>query len=404
VKVTLLNQYYAPDEAATAQILADVGATLAHAGHDVAAVCSDRAYADPVRRYPRRETLDGVRIRRVRTTGFGRGSRLGRLIDYATFLLGAAVALAFGRKPDAVLCLSTPPMMAAVGLVLARCRRARFVFWVMDVYPDLAFELGILEPRSAAGRMLGWLARETLERSDRVVALGECMGEHLERQGARDVVVIHNWADENVIRPRPVEDHPLRAEWGWRGRFVVAYSGNLGLAHEFETVLAAAERLREHPSVLFSFIGGGPRRPEVEHAAETRRLANVELRPYMERGRLGESLTAPDVHLVTLRDSVPGLLVPSKIYGILAAGRPTLYVGPPRGEIAEIVQQGDCGARIALGDVDALVESILAYERDADRCSRDGRCARRFFEERFTRARGAGAFVRLIERLVAGEA
>jgi glycosyltransferase involved in cell wall biosynthesis len=397
VNVILLNQYYAPDEAATAQILADVGASLAGAGHDVVALCSDRAYADPRRRYPRRETIDGVRVHRARATGFGRGSRLGRVVDYATFLTGAAFAFAFGKRPDAVLCLSTPPMMAAVGLVLTRLRRARFVFWVMDVYPDLAFALGVLRPGSVAGRLLGRLARATLERSDRVVALGECMGKQLERQGARDVVVIHNWADEKVILPRSLEDHPIRTEWGWRNRFVVAYSGNLGLAHEFKTVLAAAERLRDHPSVLFSFIGGGPRRPEVENAAAERGLPNVEFRPYMDRGRLGESLTAPDVHLVTLRDSVPGLLVPSKIYGILAAGRPTLYVGPQRGEIAEIVHDGGCGARIAPGDVDALVESILEYERDADRCRREGR-------ERFTRARGAGAFVRLIERLAAREA
>ncbi|MDX1389795.1 MAG: glycosyltransferase WbuB, partial [Acidobacteriota bacterium] len=113
MKVTLLNQYYAPDEAATAQILSDVGATLARAGHDVHAVCSDRAYAWPSRRYPRREIIDGVHVRRTRTTGFGRGSRLGRVIDYATFLTGAVAAVLFRKRPDVMLCLSTPPMMAA---------------------------------------------------------------------------------------------------------------------------------------------------------------------------------------------------------------------------------------------------------------------------------------------------
>lgn len=397
MRVLLLNQYYAPDNAATAQILADVGADLASAGHDVRAVCSDRAYASPDRRYPGRERIDGVEVVRCRTSGFGRGTALGRITDYATFLIGAVFALVAGPRPDVVLCLSTPPMIAALGWLYARLRGAAFVYWVMDVYPDVAFELGVLRRGSPAGWALGALSRFLVRRADRVVALGRTMADRLERGSGRRSDVVHNWADGDVIRPRPVVGHPLRAEWGWDGRFVVLYSGNQGLAHEFDTVLDAAEGLAEDGDVLFAFVGGGPRRAEVEAEVRRRGLPNVEFRPYVERERLGESLTAGDVHLVTLRDGLPGLLVPSKIYGIFAAGRPTLYVGPAEGEIHDHVAAGRCGTRVAVGDVDGLVAAVRAYRDDPETVRTQGAAARATFEACYARRHGVDSIIAVLD-------
>ena len=396
MRVVLLNQYYAPDEAATAQILADLGAGLARQGHRVRAVCASRAYADPRVRYPRRETIDGVEIRRTWASGFGRGRNLGRMLDYLTFLVGAAGTLAFQRRPDVVISLSTPPMIALLGLMLAKLRRARSVYWVMDIYPDLAFELGALERGSLVGRLLGRCSRLLLERSDSVVALGETMAGKLRAGGAGRVAVVHNWADGEVIRPRPVDSHVLRRDWGWDGRFVVLYSGNMGLAHEFDTVLDAAEILRDEPRVLFAFVGQGPRRAEVEERASQRGLPNVEFRPYVPREALGESLGSGDVHLVTLRPGMPGLLVPSKIYGILAAGRPTLYVGPGEGEIADILGQGRCGTSVVVGDGEGLAAAVRRYLADDDLTQTHGRNAREIFDRRFTKEHGLSAFARLI--------
>jgi glycosyltransferase involved in cell wall biosynthesis len=245
--------------------------------------------------------------------------------------------------------------------------------------------------------VLGVISRFVLRRSDAVVALGETMGARLESSGAKNVTVVHNWADGDAIRPRPMENHPLRSEWDWGDRFVVLYSGNMGMAHEFDTALSAAEKLAEHEEIRFAFIGDGPRRREVEDEALRRGLNNVEFRPYVERARLGESLTSADVHLVTLRARMPGLLVPSKIYGILAAGRPTLYVGPDEGEIADILRRGDCGCRVPIGGVDALCRAILEYCRNDRLRDAEGERARRLFDERYTREHGLRAFHELIE-------
>ena len=167
----------------------------------------------------------------------------------------------------------------------------------------------------------------------------------------------------------------------------------------FDTVLGAAELLRDEPDVLFAFVGAGPRREAVEREVQCRGLGNVEFRPHVDRPRLGESLTAGDLHLVTLREGIAGLVVPSKIYGILAAGRPTLYVGPDEGEVAEILEEGRCGTRVALGDAAALATAIRDYVADEGRRSDEGARARELFERRFAKERALGALRRLFESL-----
>lgn len=403
VRIVLLNQYYAPDEAATAQMLSDLGAALAARGHDVRAVASRRAYADSRRRYPRRSREEGVEVRRVAATAFGRGSRVGRVADYGSFLLGAAGALLATPRPDVVVSLSTPPLVAGLGMAAARLRRARSLFWVMDVYPDLAVALGAIPAGSPAARVLARAARVLLRGSDRVVALDRAMADRLDVQGARGAAVIANWADGEAIRPLRAEGHPQRERLGWGGRFVVLYSGNMGLAHEFDTLLDAAAALAGDPEFLFAFVGDGPRRVEIEEGARRRGLENVEFRPYAPRDTLGESLTSGDLHAVTLRPGMEGLLVPSKIYGILAAGRPTVYIGPPAGEVHEIVSSG-CGRSFRNGEAGAVAEAIASYRSDRTKGEAEGSFARRLFEERYSRERGLDAFVRLVEGLGPREA
>ena len=399
MRIVLLNQYYAPAEAPTAQLLADLAEHLVQHGHRVRVVCSRRSYPDPSQVFSKRETIGGVEVRRTWTTGFGRGRRLGRVIDYLGFMIGAGFALAFERRADVVVSLTTPPLLAGLGLVAARLRGARAVCWVMDVYPDLAFVLRALGRHSPVGRVLAAVARATLRRSDCAIALGETMAARLRAAGARRVEVVHNWADGEAIRPGLAAASPLRRAWGWDERFVVQYSGNLGLVHDFDTALEAARLLQDEPRVLFAFVGEGPRRTQLETEAARRGLRNVEFRPHVAREELGACLTAGDVHLLTLLDGVEGLVVPSKIYGILAAGRPTLYVGPAAGEAAEILRQGDCGVRIAVGDAAGLAEAVRVYLADGSRRAEHGRRARALFEERFTKARALEAHRRVLESL-----
>ncbi len=223
------------------------------------------------------------------------------------------------------------------------------------------------------------------------------MKERLAAAGARNIEVIHNWSED--ITPIDRDSNPLRSEWGWKDRFVVLYSGNLGLPHEFDTVLGAAAFLKEEPSVLFAFLGGGPRFRETEAKADALALDNVEFRPYVARGNLSASLSAADLHLITLREGMQGLLVPSKIYGILAASRPVCYVGPAEGEVFDIVRDARVGLRVANGDSAGLAAGVRDYLGNGSRRTQEGTVARKQFEKHFTKRKGTDRFTAVIENL-----
>jgi glycosyltransferase involved in cell wall biosynthesis len=383
-RLLFANQYAWPDAAATAQLMSDVVEKASAQGVQCRVVASDRGYSDRSVRYPRDETRGLARYQRAPSTAFGREGVIGRVTDYMTFLAGAAWLLLRGVRPDLIVGMSTPPILGALAVAAAGIRGARSAYWAMDVYPDLAFELGAMRPYSVPGRAFAALSRWTLRSADVVIALGETMAGRLRALGARNVVTVHNWADGEAIRPIHPEESEYRRVRGWGGKFVVLYSGNLGLAHEFETVLGAAELLREEEEVLFAFVGDGPRRAEVESEGRSRGLRNLEFHPPVPREKLGDALAAGDAHLVTLRPRMPGLLVPSKIYGILAAGRPSLYVGPKEGEVFDIVTRGDCGLCVENGDAEGLAEAVRRLRRDCASEDGMGRRARDLFDREFT--------------------
>ncbi len=383
-RLLFVNQYAFPDEAATAQMLGDLVTAAGRIGHSCRVVTSDRSYRDGTVRYPRRERWNGTDVTRVRATAFDRISKAGRVVNWASFLGGAGARLLAGFRPDVIVGMSTPALLGALAVAGGRLRGVRSAYWAMDVYPDLAFELGVMRREGIAGRLFSKVSRWTLRSADLVIALGETMAERLRALGARKVVTVHNWADGEAIRPTPLGESRCRTERGWDGKFVILYSGNLGLAHEFETVLRAAELLRKEKDVLFAFVGDGPRRAEVESEVRSRGLTNVAFHPPVPRSGLGDALAAGDVHLVTLRPRMPGLLVPSKIYGILAAGRPTLYVGPNEGEVFDIVTRGDCGFFVENGDAGGLAEAIRRLRRDGVAAEGMRRRARELFDREFT--------------------
>ncbi len=383
-RIRFVNQYFLPAEAATGRILADVVAWLTARGIACEVIASDRSYADPGTRFPRRAVWQGAEVRRVATTGFGRGSRLRRAADYATFLFAAGPSLLRGPTPELIVGLSNPPLLGAAVVLAARMRGTRSVYWVLDLYPEIAFALGALRERGLPGRLFSAISRWALRRADLVVTLGETMAGRLRDLGSGNVVAIHNWADGNVIRPKPASESRYRRERGWDEKLVVLYSGNMGLAFEFRTMIRAAERLRNAGGIVFAFVGGGPRRSEVESEVLRLGLPNVEFHPAVPAEELADSLASGDLHVVSMAPGTAGLLVPSKIYGILAAGRPVVYVGPPEGEAFQIVRGGACGWCISNGDFEGLARVVENARVDSSDARAAGARARTLFEERFT--------------------
>lgn len=388
MKLVFVNRYFHPDISATSQVLADLAADQARRGRDVHVVTSRQLYEDPAANLPAQGEVDSVHVHRVSTSTFGRHHLAGRALDYVTFYLAAARQLwALTRAGDVIVANTDPPLISVVAAWVARLRGAVLVNWIHDVFPEIAQRLGVASLRGPPGT----LACALRDYSLRVAAVNVVLGARMKglisgHAGASSrVEVIENWADGAAIRPLAAADNPLRRQWGLEGRFVVGYSGNLGRVHEFETILGAAKLLRNDPDIAFLFIGGGRQKAWVESESAHNGLTNVTFQPYQPRSLLAASLSAADAHLVTLQESLEGLIVPSKFYGIAAAGRPTLSVGDANGEIARHLTSHNCGVAIRTGDAAGLAHAIRMLRDDPARAATLGRNARAAFERHWDR-------------------
>jgi glycosyltransferase involved in cell wall biosynthesis len=284
-----------------------------------------------------------------------------------------------------VVALTTPPLIAATGLVAKALRGARLVYWVQDLYPEVAVAFGALRPRSPVTRLMRALSRAVMRRADRVVTLGDEMRERCIIAGAKAerAMVIPNWANGEAVRPVPHVANTLRSELVGSASTLVMYSGNMGRAHDVETILGAARLLCSRQDIRFVFVGDGVKRAAVEVAS--RELPNVRLGPYQPRERLAESLSAADLHLIALSPEIEGLIEPSKLYGIMAAGRPALFVGPARSEVALTITRSGCGDVVRNGDAARLAARIADLADDSEGRAQMGARARQVFMRCYTR-------------------
>jgi glycosyltransferase involved in cell wall biosynthesis len=396
VRLVILNQFFYPDHSATSQLMTDLAESLVGRGFDVTAL-SGRGRYNGGDRLPPREVYRGVRVERAWATGFGKGSFVGRLADYLTFYLGAAWKLLALPRHDVVMALTTPPLIGLLALLACRLKGMKLAALVQDVYPDVGVALGTFREGSLATRGLDRLNRLVLSRADRVIVLGNCMRERVAdkvgREGEERVDVIHNWADGERIRPlADGVNNPFAEEHGLRGRFVVQFSGNFGRVNDFDTPLEAARILKERDDVVFLFVGDGAKAGEIKEFVRRHELGNVRLLPYQPRGNLLYSLAAGDAHLVTLAPGLAGLSVPSKTYGILAAGRPVLFVGDARSDAARLVAEHHCGEVVPTGDAARLARVVAAWAEDPETTRRMGREARDLFLRGFDRHHAVDAY------------
>jgi glycosyltransferase involved in cell wall biosynthesis len=387
--VLFLNQHYYPDLASTAQHLTDLAEHLAGNGFEVHVLCSQGHYLSGTQDAPREEVHNGVHIHRLPATSFGRETMAGRLADYASFFLQALYRVLTGPRFDCVVSLTTPPMVHLVAWAARQLRGQRYGIWSMDLHPDAEEAVGLLHPGGMVARALHALNNRGYRGADFVVDLGRAMRRRLREKG----VAVHRlhtlpvWNKKDEVFPVDPEDNPLMEEVGLRDKFVVMYSGNAGLAHRFDEVLGAMRRLRNHPDIFFLFVGEGPRKEEICSFIRQEDIDNARYLPYFPREQIKYSLSLADVHLLTLRPDMDGIAVPGKLYGILAAGRPALMVGPKSSELARIIETHDVGALVdptATSDpTDHLVHHLRTLYEDPDYRRAQGQRARTTFVEHF---------------------
>lgn len=378
MRVLFFNRFFHPDTSATSQIVSDLAFHLAAAGHEVHAITS-RTASDQ----PKEELVRGVRIHRVADAAGGPRSLVQRAVAYiAYYTFARRLARRLVQAGDICVVKTDPPMLSAALGPIVKKRGATLVVWLQDVFPEIAREYGLPGMGPTLGSVIYGLRNKSLALADAVVAIGEHMAKRVAgalHSPAR-LVIIHNWADGDAIRPVERSRNPLRQEWALDDKFVVGYSGNLGRVHEFETMLGAASLLLQDPGVRFAIIGRGPRLGEVKERVQASGLTNVVFREHQARDRLALSLSVPDVHLSVLQPRFEGLVHPSKLYGIMAAGRPTIFVGDREGQTAEILRDCNAGLTVASGDSHQLARAIARLRDDEPLRQRMGKAAREAFD------------------------
>jgi colanic acid biosynthesis glycosyl transferase WcaI len=402
-RLIFVNRFFFPDHSATSQILSDLACHLAASGREVQVVTSAQIYDAPRASLPEFEAVNGVQVHRVPSSRFGRASLVGRSLDYLTFYRSARRRLiGLARPGDLIVAKTDPPLLSLPVMAAARRRSAGLINWLQDLYPEVAVALGVPLLRGPPGQQLARRRNRSLQAAEANVVVGELMADKLAALGVAParIHVIPNWCNDAELRPLPRADNPLRQAWGFQDKFVFGYSGNLGRAHEFDTVLTATASLRDDFRFVFLMIGGGKRYDELRSAVEREGLAgSFRFMPYQPRDTLAQSLGVCDAHWVSLNPKLEGLIVPSKFYGIAAAGRPIVMIGDPNGELGRLVTAQSCGFAVKPGDAEALVGVLRRLANEPDTVAQMGARARHLLEKRFSRAAALERWCQLLDRL-----
>ncbi len=401
MRLTIINQFYTPDISPTAHLSASLAEHRAAAGDDVRVVASRGGYIQAAEDRIRDRT-ENPRVHRLWTPQLGKKTILRRCLDYLAFYVLALVRMVTLPRQDVIITLTTPPFIGLTAVAHKILHPStKIILWNMDCYPEAAERAGKLKTNGFAAKIMRMLNRFLFRRLAHLVTLDTAMTELLMSQyGPKNrelpATVIPNWERADFFPPDAGHEPWERADaLGLNGRFVILYLGNMGVGHRFETVLDAAEQLRNEPAT-FLFIGGGARYEEVDVEVKRRELANVLMHGYVPKEMTPSVMTSVDCALITLRDEALGVMSPSKLHSNLAMGLPVLYVGPEKSNVDDAIRRFDCGVSLRHGEVDALVAGVRAMMEDRGFFDQARQRARRAFDDAYCDVRTLEQFDRVL--------
>lgn len=304
------------------------------------------------------------------------------------------------RPKDVHIFLTQPPLFFILGSAISRILKVPYIIHIMDLYPDLFVETGLIKNDSFLYKIFEKAALKSLLKSHGIIVLGRCMRNRLLDQGVPDykIAVVPNWASTHLIPISQNKNEFLDAH-KLHGKFVVMYSGNMGISHDFYSILQVAKQLQNIPEIIFVFIGRGNKRNIIKNYI-SQKSCNLLLFDYQEAHMLPHSLSAASVHFVSLKKGFEGMLVPSKFYGILASGRPLIYEGDDYSEIALAIKEANCGLVTSPQDIKGLKAAIMKYYQDESQCNRDGKNARIAYEALYSAEIGGKRYFETLRRMI----
>lgn len=403
----LLCQHFYPEMISTGMHMTELSQALTKLGWEIEVVCAQPSLQLEAENafVPRQIRFDGIRITRVSTIGSHKGGIFGRLCFGVTYAMStASIAVRRAAQFDILITTTNPPFIGLIAWLTKVVRALPYIVIVYDVYPDIAVRLGILRPSSPLVWMWERVTRLILSYAAATVVIGRDMAEIVSAKccrGLRRLVCIPNWSDENTVRPIPRQQNQFRREEGLDGMFVVQYSGRMGRTHNLEPLLEAAELL-EREEVIFQLIGDGAKKQKLQAMAERLRLRNVRFLPYQPLTRLAQVLSSADLAVVCLDQSFTGMSVPSKTYGVMAAGVPILGFLDPKSEIGLTIAETECGIVLAEPSGRAVADIVLQLLRDPPRLKSMGERGLAAFRANYTLSSAAQKYDRLLQSIAIG--
>lgn len=361
--ILFLNRSFYPDIEATGQLTADLCEALESKGYEISVICGKSLHEIDLE--DKRGIDKKVNVIRVSGTTFPKRFLFLRLINLGTYYLSALfTGLFLKKKPDVIVSQTDPPLLGLLGVLFSFFYGAKFIYYCQDIYPDVGIISGKL--RNPIFNFILTVANMiSYKFASKIIVIGESMKKLLIKKGISEgkIIVIHNWADTRNVYPIEKNQNPFISQYGLTNSFTVMYSGNLGFTQNLEKVLDVANELKNYKDIKFIFIGDGGNKLKLEKIAIENDLTNVIFLPYQKIEDIKYSLSAADVHLIPFKEGLSGVLVPSKVYNILACGKPFIGWIDSDSEISDIAKKYNCGVIVNPGDANLLKESILwSYE------------------------------------------
>jgi glycosyltransferase involved in cell wall biosynthesis len=382
-RLLLISQVFYPDEVSTANLFTNLCSVLVEEGVDVEVWCAQPSYTSS-KRQTKRLVHNGVNISILPSTHFRKSFLFGRLVNYTTFMLSVLWKLFFTNDKKPVVTHTTPPSLGIVLSLACSLKDRKFIYVLLDIFPEGLIRLGKLSRNNLLIRGWEYMFRLSLKKSDRLVVIGRDMEKWIRQitDKCDNLAYIPLWQDDKLISPAESSVNDLCSEFGLNDRFVIQYSGNMGLWNDMYTIGRA---VRSNPDqVTFMFIGNGMRKKELLDSFNNKVPENVIMMPFQANADFRKTVTACHAALVSLGKGLEGMAVPSKIYGIMAAGIPVIAIVPFESEIAMIVKEENCGIVVEPGDAEGIINAILQLKSDEEKRKIMGAKGRKAFEDKYT--------------------
>jgi glycosyltransferase involved in cell wall biosynthesis len=387
IKLSVTTQFFPPDYAATGQLIEELVKQLEQQGVNIEVFTSQPGYAFSSNTAPSCERVDGIKIQRSRTAQLWPGRIRGKAVNGVLYTLRALLYLFRAWRRNNVLLITTaPPFLPVVGYLANLLFKLPYVCIIYDLYPDIAIALGVVSKHNWIAKLWQAINKRVWLKAKGIVVLSPGMKQRVLAhcpQVAHKTSVIHSWANPELIVPIAKQENWFAWKYDLVNKFTVLYSGNMGRCHDIDTLLKAAIELQDEP-IQFVCIGGGAKREELIAQVNELGLNNFTFLPYQDKQVLPYSLTACDLSLVSIDPSSESLVVPSKLYSALAAGRPLAVVCSPHSYLRQLIAEADCGGTFDNGDGHGLAQFIRLLNRDQELKERMGKAGRQYMRSHFT--------------------